>query len=99
MAANAANGEKFRTAELFAVRCISAIYRCREEERKRMTNPTKSAPQPRPRRKGPHDPLDPHSEIVRRLRALYVEVEREPIPAGLIALLEKLDEAEARGRA
>lgn len=44
------------------------------------------------------DPLDPHGEIGSRLRALYAEVESEPIPAQLIDLLEKLDEAEKQER-
>ena len=40
--------------------------------------------------------LDPHGEIASRLKALYAEVEQEPIPMELIALLERLDEAEAK---
>lgn len=40
--------------------------------------------------------LDPHGEIASRLKVLYAEVEREPIPAELIDLLERLDEAEAK---
>lgn len=40
------------------------------------------------------DPLDPHGEIARRLRALYAADSQEPIPSDLIALLERLDEAE-----
>jgi hypothetical protein len=35
------------------------------------------------------DPLGPDGEIGARLRALYAEVEQEPIPADLIDLLEK----------
>lgn len=38
--------------------------------------------------------LDPHGEIASRLKALYAEVEQEPIPAELIELLERLDQAE-----
>ncbi|MFQ8431564.1 NepR family anti-sigma factor [Amaricoccus sp. W119] len=50
-----------------------------------------------PRHRGPAEGLlDPHGEIAARLRALYAEVEREPIPAELIDLLERLDEAEAK---
>ncbi len=44
------------------------------------------------------DPLGPDGEIGTRLRALYAEFEREPIPPDLIELLERLDEAERRGR-
>jgi hypothetical protein len=40
------------------------------------------------------DPLAPGGRIGARLRALYAEIEREPIPCELIDLLEKLDEAE-----
>ena len=42
--------------------------------------------------------LDPHGEIASRLRALYAEVESEPIPAQLIDLLERLDEVEAKSK-
>jgi hypothetical protein len=35
-----------------------------------------------------------NDEIAKRLRALYAEVEQEPIPAALIDLLERLDAAE-----
>lgn len=38
--------------------------------------------------------VDPHREIAAQLRALYAQVESEPIPAGLIELLERLDQAE-----
>jgi hypothetical protein len=53
-----------------------------------------------PRRLGARrkDPLGPDGEIGARLRALYAEVEQEPIPADLIELLDKLDEAERRNR-
>ncbi len=40
--------------------------------------------------------LGPDSEIGARLRALYAEVEQQPIPSDLIDLLEQLDEAERR---
>ncbi len=61
--------------------------------------PTKDPPAPPPRRARPRrpDPLGPDSEIGSRLRELYAEVESEPLPARLIALLEQLDEAERRG--
>lgn len=42
------------------------------------------------------DPLAPGGRIGARLRALYAEIEREPIPDGLLDLLEQLDEAEQR---
>ncbi len=48
---------------------------------------------PRARRK---DPLGPEGEIGARLRALYAEVEQEPIPMQLIKLLEQLGEAERK---
>lgn len=59
------------------------------------TTPEDPSPprRPRARRK---DPLGPESEIGARLRALYAEVESEPIPSGLIDLLEQLGEAERR---
>lgn len=38
----------------------------------------------------------PQDEIGNRLRAMYAEVENEPIPAELLDLLEKLDAAEKR---
>ncbi len=41
---------------------------------------------------------EPHDEIASKLRALYAEIEREPIPAELIDLLERLDAAEERER-
>ena len=44
------------------------------------------------------DSLAPGGRIGARLRALYAEIEREPIPTGLIDLLEQLDEAERRQR-
>jgi hypothetical protein len=40
------------------------------------------------------DPLAAGGRIGARLRALYAEIEQEPIPSDLIDLLEKLDEAE-----
>jgi hypothetical protein len=40
------------------------------------------------------DPLAPGGRIGARLRALYSEIEREPIPTGLLDLLERLDEVE-----
>lgn len=46
----------------------------------------------------PEDPLAPGGRIGARLRALYAEIEQEPIPAELIDLLEQLDEAERRQR-
>lgn len=52
-------------------------------------------PRQKQRRK---DPLSPDGEIGSRLRALYAEIEREPIPMELIDLLEKLSEAERRSR-
>jgi hypothetical protein len=42
------------------------------------------------------DPLAPGGRIGARLRALYAEIEREPIPGNLMDLLEQLDEAERR---
>jgi Anti-sigma factor NepR len=39
---------------------------------------------------------EPHDEIASKLRALYAEIEREPIPAELIDLLDRLDAAEER---
>jgi hypothetical protein len=47
---------------------------------------------------GPEDPLAPSGRIGAQLRALYDEIEREPIPSDLIDLLERLDEAERRQR-
>jgi len=38
----------------------------------------------------------PRDEIGTRLRAMYAEVENEPLPAKLLELLEKLDSAEKR---
>jgi hypothetical protein len=46
----------------------------------------------------PEDPLAPGGRIGARLRALYAEIEQEPIPMDLIELLEQLDEAERRQR-
>lgn len=42
------------------------------------------------------DPLAPGGRIGARLRALYSEIEKEPVPGDLLDLLEKLDEAELR---
>lgn len=42
------------------------------------------------------DPLAPSGRIGAQLRALYDEIEREPVPKDLIELLERLDEAEKR---
>lgn len=42
------------------------------------------------------DPIAPNDRIGAQLRALFDEIEREPIPADLIDLLERLDEAEQR---
>jgi hypothetical protein len=53
--------------------------------------------QSKPPKRG-KDPLGPDSEIGSRLRALYSQVEKEPIPMALIELLEKLDEVEKGGR-
>lgn len=44
------------------------------------------------------DPLAPGGRIGARLRALYAEIEREPVPGDLLDLLEQLDEAEQRQR-
>jgi Anti-sigma factor NepR len=44
----------------------------------------------------PGDPLAPNGRIGAQLRALYDEIEREPIPEDLLDLLEKLDEAEKK---
>ena len=55
-----------------------------------------AAPRPRRGRGRRKDPLGPDSEIGSRLRELYAEVEREPIPMQLIELLEKLSEVEAK---
>lgn len=63
-----------------------------------MIYPTKTPAPPHSRRGGAREPLDPNGDIAVRLRALYAEVEQEPIPADLIALLERLDEAEERRR-
>lgn len=62
-----------------------------------MTSPSNSLTPPRRRRQA-GDPLDPHGEIASRLRALYAEIEQEAIPDDLIALLERLDEAESRSK-
>ncbi len=60
---------------------------------------TPNMPEPPRRRRRPTGGLlDPHGQIASRLRALYAEVESEPIPAELIDLLERLDEAEAKSR-
>lgn len=61
-----------------------------------MTDTEKSSEPVRRRRRPAGGLLDPHGEIAARLRALYAEVEEEPIPAELIDLLERLDEAEAK---
>jgi Anti-sigma factor NepR len=50
------------------------------------------------KRNGASDPMDPHGEVGLKLKALYAEVEREPIPPNLLDLLEKLAEAEKRAR-
>jgi len=55
--------------------------------------PAPRPPAPRGRRK---DPLGPEGDIGLRLRALYAEVEQEPIPAQLIELLERLSEVERK---
>jgi hypothetical protein len=61
---------------------------------------TEKPKQPARRRRRPVGGLlDPHGEIASRLRVLYAEVEREPIPTELIDLLERLDEAEAKSNA
>jgi hypothetical protein len=54
-----------------------------------------AAPPPRPRGRR-KNAVGPDSEIGQRLRELFSEVEREPIPARLIDLLEKLSEAERK---
>jgi hypothetical protein len=63
-----------------------------------MTDPTKPKDGAGRRRRAAGGLLDPHGEIASRLKALYAEVEQEPIPAELINLLERLDEAEAKSR-
>jgi hypothetical protein len=40
------------------------------------------------------DPLASGGQIGARLKALYAEIEREPIPSNLLDLLEQLDNAE-----
>jgi hypothetical protein len=45
---------------------------------------------------GGEDPLALGGRIGERLRALYTQIEREPVPSGLLDLLEQLDEAERR---
>jgi len=44
------------------------------------------------------DNLGANSDIGSKLRALYGAVQEEPIPNGLLDLLEKLDEAEQKSR-
>jgi hypothetical protein len=61
-------------------------------------HPTDQNEPPQRSRARRKDPLGPDGEIGTRLRALYAEVEQEPIPADLIDLLERLDEAERRKR-
>jgi hypothetical protein len=46
-------------------------------------------------RHGGGAPPAAHRQIAARLRALYAEAEREPLPRHLLDLLEQLDEAEA----
>ncbi|CAN5654835.1 hypothetical protein BH23PSE1_BH23PSE1_08210 [soil metagenome] len=52
----------------------------------------------RVRTSDPLDPLAANGRIGSRLRALYAEIEREPIPMNLVDLLERLDEAEAKNQ-
>jgi hypothetical protein len=61
-------------------------------------NPTDPKKPPQRLRARRNDPLGPDGEIGGRLRALYAQVEQEPIPADLVDLLERLDEAERRNR-
>lgn len=61
-----------------------------------MDDPTHTTEPRRGRGRSVGGLLDPHGEIAARLRALYAEVESEPIPSELIDLLERLDEAEAK---
>lgn len=56
---------------------------------------TPAAPPPVRARRG-SDPLGPDGHIGASLRALYAEVESEPIPTQLIELLEQLSEAERK---
>lgn len=51
---------------------------------------------PRRARARRKDPLAPDGEIGMRLRELYSEFEKEPIPMQLVDLLEKLSEAELK---
>jgi hypothetical protein len=60
-----------------------------------VTEPPSDAPPPR-RKMRRKDPLGPDGEIGSRLRELYSEFEKEPIPMQLIDLLEKLSEAELK---
>lgn len=43
------------------------------------------------------DVLAPNGRIGAHLRALYAEIEQQPIPEQLIELLARLDDAEAAG--
>lgn len=63
-----------------------------------MKSPLKAEPALRAKRSSATGPLGPHGEIGSKLRALYAELEQEPIPADLIDLLEKLDDAEKQTR-
>jgi hypothetical protein len=44
----------------------------------------------------PGDPIAPNGEIGVRLKTLYAEFEREPIPTRLLDLLEQLSQAERK---
>ncbi len=42
----------------------------------------------------PAETMDPNSQIVSKLRALYSAVEREPLPDAFLDLLQQLDSVE-----
>jgi hypothetical protein len=52
-----------------------------------------------PRLQAGEEGLGPHSDIGAKLRALYGAVQNEGIPAHLLDLLERLDEAEKQASA
>ncbi len=46
----------------------------------------------------PAKAFDPNGAIGRKLKSFYDVIETEPVPDRLLDLLEKLDEAERRGK-
>ncbi len=98
MSINEDRKKKFHAKELFSTYGVISRFEAgvfagyAAQERRRLMVKKSSSGGARSRSS---EEIDPNSEIARRLRSIYQEVETETIPDRFLDLLEKLDAAEA----